>query len=120
MEWQPIETAPTWEEDVGTINVILCTVGGGVGEAELHPDGWWWANSHGEYWADSMPVSDFLHWMHLPDAPSPVIVSDETLRAIHINSEKARKAQEQAIDAWNNDEIQRAAGLRQTQPIDPR
>lgn len=59
--WSPIETAPT-----GVAVLVVCEEF--VGEAQLtDDDGWWWANTHGEYHADRIYPTD---WMPLPFPPS--------------------------------------------------
>jgi hypothetical protein len=66
-KWRDMGDAPTWTGEV--VCALLCTVGGGVGEAELYEDGWWWPGSHGEYWGDSIDATHLKAWMPLPTAP---------------------------------------------------
>ena len=52
--------------------VLVATSTGIVGEAQFcGEDGWWWANSHGEYWADAINVfhGQVTHWQPLPAPP---------------------------------------------------
>lgn len=67
-DWKPIESAP-----MDGTSLIIATSMDLVGEASYcGSDGWWWANSHGEYWADAVEVhhGQVTHWMPLPAPPT--------------------------------------------------
>lgn len=67
-EWQPIETAKPNES-------VIVFADGNVGEAiwkrfvwsegDVDDEGWWWANTDGEYSYQIRPT----HWMPLPAPP---------------------------------------------------
>lgn len=73
MTWQPIETAP---KDGTSVLIAVGATGEDkcVGEASVDTDSgrWWWANSHGEYWAEEIDIRWGwpTHWMPLPEPPT--------------------------------------------------